>query len=448
MEELRNKFRQRLENVAGVELNVYPLYDQMYTGIKYEMPVLVQVLTGKLPESYRREPINLCVVLDRSGSMSKTLENCKIAIENIVNNLQTDDTIHLVVYDDRVDTVFKGKHSDDKNEILQLLKGVKARGTTDIFSGVRTGIKLLQQSESVGTKVVLLFSDGMANVGIKDGEKIGMEIKNVCGDDEIYISSYGIGSSYDEKLLSSISRVGGGKYFYIDDIERIPYLVELGIDNLTRFWSKDAKLTVFGQGHTKVTYFEGCDEIFTGRRMKLREYSFGQYLVKGELYNFNENRSNVEAFLKYQDYLGLDQLERKLGSWNLRVAKLGGELELRKHPSVECYMTMKNCSEINGEVSKMIEEKKPEREIIKKKEQIVNSYENVLDKDEFYVIPALLERERQTLEEFRKNGIYAESSKKKFNYNASMAVGYSNQVYSYADEEECESEDMGFDLFA
>ena len=84
-------------------------------------------LNGK-SELSNRSPINLSVVLDRSGSMSgEPLHYCKEATKFIVNQLQEKDLLNVVVFDDHVKTGSSGDGSaasilDEERIVMMSLK--------------------------------------------------------------------------------------------------------------------------------------------------------------------------------------------------------------------------------------------------------------------------------------------------------------------------------------
>merc|ERR1719218_33185 len=56
-----------------------------------------------------RVPFELCVVLDRSGSMAGAkLSAAKEAVHNIIDALAEGDLLHLVAYDTRAEIVLQG----------------------------------------------------------------------------------------------------------------------------------------------------------------------------------------------------------------------------------------------------------------------------------------------------------------------------------------------------
>ncbi len=68
--------------------------------------LLVRVEAPRATAERVRPPVNLAIVLDRSGSMSgPKLQVAKTAVEEAIGRLQPDDRFSVVVYDDVVDIV-------------------------------------------------------------------------------------------------------------------------------------------------------------------------------------------------------------------------------------------------------------------------------------------------------------------------------------------------------
>lgn len=390
--------------------------------------------------------MNLCVVIDRSGSMEGSIGQCKKALENIIHCLQPDDCLHLVVYDDRVDTVFQNKRKQNAEEMLDLVSAVKARGSTDIQSGLAHGINILLQSECVGTKAVFLFSDGLANVGETDGQRIGLKAQELCSNAEIAISTFGIGNSYDEKLLRTIANLGRGSYYYIEDSEKIPHVVQHSIGGLANFWSTDARLFVQGTGGTVVKEVTGFSTLLTPKCFKIREMAFIQHLATVvHLPNGGPSqRGEVKVHLNFTDFDGQTVSRRVQVHYDLLEVP---PTEVVEHSDVFCYLRMLACSDVNRAVSDMIMDRKPASEVIAKKQKIVAMYEEALPKDRFCILAPILKRELETLEEFISMGVYTESAQKKFGYYAAKAGGYQDDAYDVGCEDDEEDCDMGFDLF-
>jgi Ca-activated chloride channel homolog len=95
--------------------------------------VLVEIDAPPVDQKPERDPVNLCFVLDRSGSMSgEKIELAKRAIETAVERLLPTDRFGVVCYDDKIDVVVEGTRAsrEAKTNALGRLRLIDARGST------------------------------------------------------------------------------------------------------------------------------------------------------------------------------------------------------------------------------------------------------------------------------------------------------------------------------
>jgi Ca-activated chloride channel homolog len=115
------------------------------TGLN-QMYVLFE-LNGK-NELTKRMPINLSVVLDRSGSMNgKPIHYCKEATKFIINQLQEKDLLSVVVFDDKVNTVLPPQEVSYKDLLKAKVDQIQSGGMTNLSGGLIQGCQhLLSQN--------------------------------------------------------------------------------------------------------------------------------------------------------------------------------------------------------------------------------------------------------------------------------------------------------------
>jgi Ca-activated chloride channel family protein len=174
-----------------------------------------------------RTNINLGVVLDRSGSMhGSKLQKAKEAVEFIVNNLSKEDIFGLTIYDHKIDTVIPSTKLANRTTIINQLRSIRSRGRTNLHGGVVEGAKQVETAKHLEYRnMLLLLSDGLANEGITDRERIRESATDIYGGG-IGISTFGVGDDFDEDLLVNIADAAGGSFYFIETPDDIPKFIE------------------------------------------------------------------------------------------------------------------------------------------------------------------------------------------------------------------------------
>ncbi|MHA2104818.1 MAG: vWA domain-containing protein [Candidatus Hodarchaeales archaeon] len=181
----------------------------------------------------RKNPFNLALVLDRSGSMhGQKIEFAKQAVKEVIANLRPDDELHLVIYDNVVNVVFEKGDLKRKEQLQQKVNSITDRNATFLSGGLQKGAELVQKHLS-GEKSnrVFIFSDGLANVGLKSPSEL-TDLAKQINREGINISSFGIGDDFDEYIIQNLAEHGRGDYFFIDEADKIPNIVDEAIQGL------------------------------------------------------------------------------------------------------------------------------------------------------------------------------------------------------------------------
>ena len=181
-----------------------------------------------------RAPVNVALVLDRSGSMSgdRKFDLARQAVEQAMRQLRAEDRFSLVVYDDQVDVLARGAPAtpEAKRRALAALAAVEPRGSTDLCSGWLRGCE--QIAEHAGADALsrcLLLTDGLANHGITDRDELALHAGELRARG-VTTSTFGVGADFDERLLRDMAHEGSGNFYFIEGAAQIPELLmsELG----------------------------------------------------------------------------------------------------------------------------------------------------------------------------------------------------------------------------
>ncbi len=195
------------------------------------------------PTTSGREPMGFTAVLDVSGSMrGKKMEAAREGVRQAVRRLHDGDLFSLVAFASEVQTVLKPTQVDGslRQKVEGILDEVNAGGKTALCGGLEAGIEAAR-AKPQETNLVLLLSDGQANVGETDLEKVG-EHPFQAHQKGITTSTLGVGRGYNEALMVEIATQGGGRFYHVLHAHQIaPYVAgELG--EVSALAARDATL--------------------------------------------------------------------------------------------------------------------------------------------------------------------------------------------------------------
>jgi len=211
------------------------------------------------PTTSGREPMGFAAVLDVSGSMrGKKIEAAREAVRQAVRRLHDSDIFSLVTFARQVQTVLKPTQVDGylRERVESILREVGAGGRTALCGGLEAGIEAVLGMPQE-TNLVLLLSDGQANVGETDLEKVG-ERAFKARQDGLITSTLGVGSDYNEALMVEIATQGGGRFYHVLHARQIvPYVAgELG--EVSALAARDAVLHLTLPGGTGLQPFSSA----------------------------------------------------------------------------------------------------------------------------------------------------------------------------------------------
>ncbi len=192
-----------------------------------------------------RTPLNLCLVIDRSGSMEgPPLDYVKQACSYVVDLLTSNDILSIVTFEETVEVLMPPQRVTAKQPIKDGIQRLAPGNTTNLYDGLTLG---LQQAASVGepgraTRLVVL-TDGDPTAGIKEFSALVAHAGEIK-DRGITCTFLGFGPDYNEELLASMAKRAGGNYYYIPRPEMIPEVFRTELEKLMTVVARNLELTV------------------------------------------------------------------------------------------------------------------------------------------------------------------------------------------------------------
>lgn len=222
-----------------------------------------------------RPPLNLALVLDRSGSMSDAgkIDYLKRAAKLAVDRLGENDTLSIVEYDDQITLLRAAARVGNTSEIKRMIDALEPRGSTNLTGGMMRGVEEVSRAmdgpaDRQGTITrVILMSDGLANTGVTNPTEIARLVRDAKRDG-VRISAIGLGRDYDEDLMQAIAENGGGRYYYVESPTQIARMFQEELSTLFDTCASDIELQFRGSAVIKKVEVVGYDDAPGGRDAK------------------------------------------------------------------------------------------------------------------------------------------------------------------------------------
>ncbi|UZR93375.1 vWA domain-containing protein [Chondrinema litorale] len=209
-------------------LSVNILTDNLYilqNGSKKEVYLYLELNALKAEKNKDKTPLNISLVLDRSGSMASEnkLDYAKKACDFVIDNLTSSDNFSLVVYDSEVKTLSASETVKNKQLLKNKVATINPGSTTNLSGGMLQGFNEVKSTFAPkAVNRVLLLSDGLANNGITDPIELQKIVQTKNSEDGISISTFGVGADFNEDMMTNLAEYGSGNYYFIDNADKIP----------------------------------------------------------------------------------------------------------------------------------------------------------------------------------------------------------------------------------
>ena len=302
----------------------------------------------------RRAPVNIALVLDRSGSMQGArLAAAKEAAKMALARLGRDDTIAVVSFSSGVEVMQAATHLVDQTALKAKIEAMRADGQTALYAGVMEGgreaKKFLEPSR---INRVILMSDGQANVGPSSPKELA-ELGRELGGKGISVTTIGLGLDYNEDLMQRLAAASDGNHAFAENPADLVKFFNSEFGDALNVAAQDLIITIeVKSGFTphRVLNREGTID---GQRITLKLNHLQTDTDRSIVVELDTaaGRSEGDADVAdvTVDYLDLDASARRKSSARLgaRFSASDGDVEASLNKSVSAQVTAQIATEQN-----------------------------------------------------------------------------------------------------
>ncbi len=177
------------------------------------------VQTGAIGRS-KEKPLNLVVLLDRSGSMERPdrVAIVREALGALARKLTPNDRLSLAAFARTPRLVIDGAPGGDPEGLLKRVDSLTPQGGTNLEAALDLGYEIAARHfRRDGVNRVILLTDGAANLGDINPARLKQkaEAQRKRG---VALDCFGVGwDGYNDALLEELSRNADGRYGFLND---------------------------------------------------------------------------------------------------------------------------------------------------------------------------------------------------------------------------------------
>jgi hypothetical protein len=191
-------------------------------------------------------PLNLALVIDRSGSMNspEKMPFVKQSLGIFLHSLAANDRVAVVAYGTNPEVISPTREVGDGRWIDAAIDRIHTDGSTNLHGGLMLGFQEVSRNFDIRrNNRVILLTDGIANVGVTAPDQIAADAKTY-NDRGIYLATIGLGHDINDALLSNLARQGQGAYHFIDSAEEMDKVFRKEVLGLMQKVAGDVSLTI------------------------------------------------------------------------------------------------------------------------------------------------------------------------------------------------------------
>ncbi len=210
-----------------------------------------------------RLPLNLSVVVDRSGSMydERRLEFVVEAVKFLADNVAPEDKVSVIAFADRAKLIIEPEQIHDRSAVRRALDDIdllEIGGGTQMALGMQAAIEQVNRNHSPQRlNRVLVLTDGQTYQ-----ESACLDLATQYRE-AMSFSTMGVGVEFNEKLLMRIAQESNGKYHFIGEPSEIPSIFEDELQGLRAVTIRNGRMEVtLSQGVQVREAFRASPEIY------------------------------------------------------------------------------------------------------------------------------------------------------------------------------------------
>lgn len=208
-------------------------YSQRFL-LRLEEPQIIYALVDIIATEEERDisnlPLNLSLVVDNSTSMAGArLDIIKGAIKEIIQELDEEDKVSLVSFNDFSNVLLPSQSRPQARQIESSVNEFFAEGGTEIFQGLEAGYDEIKKNITRNhVNHIILVTDGHT-YGDEDS---CLALAQQAAGEDIGISGMGIGIEWNDAFIDQLCGLTGGQSQFVQDLKQFQGFLHQNVTSL------------------------------------------------------------------------------------------------------------------------------------------------------------------------------------------------------------------------
>jgi len=246
-----------------------------------------------------RVPMNIALVIDKSGSMSGSdkIGYAREAAMSIIDQLETYDRVAVVAFDSNVSVLQRSTTVSNPQAVKDIIARIRTGSNTALHGGMMAGAdEVLKNYNGEFINRVILLSDGIANVGPSSNDELAQAARNL-GDRGISVTTMGLGLDYNENAMTAVADASGGNYYFIESGDQMAYQFQQELYGMMQITALQPTLTIELANGVSLVDIYGYDVARNGNTASARigDLIGGRKITVTALLDVDTNRADRMA---------------------------------------------------------------------------------------------------------------------------------------------------------
>ena len=195
--------------------------------------------------NFKRPPMDVVVLIDRSASMSIDMTQTNEAVTRMVDKLRDDDRVAVLAFSDGVDVIHPLGAPGDRAALKSKVKAIQASGGANMERGLADSFAIAKAAGANPARLrrVMLLSCGYPETTSQGPSSFSGMVQEGA-DAGIGFSFYGILLPFQHGLANKLSQARGGSYAYAESLDKIEKLFDTDFDYMVTPIGYDLKFSL------------------------------------------------------------------------------------------------------------------------------------------------------------------------------------------------------------